>query len=372
MAYPNGNSTNLEDYYNSTSGERVVQAFLMIVLALLSLAGNGIVAFIVILQQRLRSLSNILLANLACVDLVKSGILIPLLTATIITHPSESPLKGRVVCLILLSFSAFVGTVTVLAYVIICMDRYIAVVHPIAYKQSWKSKTYVRCLFVVSPWAITAIIVFPTYIATHINEDIGDQTCTRYRAKYLTRTTTTVTSLCIFIVSLFALIVLYALIFKSVRQLAKRRIQFVSAENSHRVEERARKLEINTAKTTAITVAAYIFLWILYMIVILLRYRNYKSFWLDFLSLFFQYTSGVINPFLYFARIKELREGLKRVLRPRDWRYTRSASMTERSRRVSSGINLRSPIANRDVRCDESSVIYSCSGNSKEDKQVNV
>ena len=358
MSAQNGNNSEFDNtsnaFYNSSKEERIIQATLMVVLAVASLAGNGIVAFIVILQQRLRTLSNILLANLACIDLVKSGVLIPLLTATIVTHPSDSPLKGKQVCLILLSFSAFAGTVTVLAYVTICLDRYIAIVHPVAYKQSWKSKTSIRSLFVLSPWLIAAIVVFPIYIGSHIDVNIGEETCTRYRAEFLANTTTTAVSLTIFIVSLFALIVLYALLFNSVRELAKRRIQFVSAENSHRVEERVRKLEIHTAKTTAITVAAYVFLWILYMVVTLLRSQNYRSFWLDFLSLFFQYTSGVINPFLYFARIKELREGAKRIIRPRDWRYMRSASMTERSRRISSGANLRSPIAAH--RYDEGSV----------------
>lgn len=374
MASPNGNrsqyDTNTSDtFYNSTQGERIVQASLMIIVAIASLFGNGIVAFIVITQQRLRSLSNILLANLASIDLVKSGILIPLLTATLVTHPSESPLKGRVACLILLSFSAFASTVTVLAYVTICTDRYIAIVHPIAYKQSWKSKTIIRSLFVLSPWFIAAIVVFPTYIGSHIDVNIGEQTCTRYRARFLTNTTTTAVSLSIFIVSLFTLIVLYALLFNSVRELAKRRIQFVSAENSHRVEERVRKLEIHTAKTTAITVAAYVFLWILYMVVTLLRYQDYISFWLDFLSLFLQYTSGVINPFLYFARIKELRESLKGLIRTRDWRYTRSSSMTERSRRPS-GINLRSPPASH-AKYEESSAVNSHTG-SDENRPVKV
>ena len=372
MAVPNGNSSeydgNSNTVYKSSKEERIIQATLMIALAIASLAGNGIVAFIVIMQQRLRSLSNILLANLACIDLVKSGVLIPLLTATIVTHPSDSPLKGQVACLILLSFSAFAGTVTVLAYVTICIDRYIAIVHPVAYKQSWKSKTSIRSLFVLSPWIIAAIVVFPIYIGSHFDVDLGDKTCTQYRAQFLENTTTTAVSLSIFIVSLFALIVLYALLFNSVRELAKRRIQFVSAENSHRVEERVRKLEIHTAKTTAITVAAYVFLWIIYMVVTLLRYQNFKSFWLDFFSLFFQYTSGVINPLLYFARIKELREGLKRVMRPRDWRYTRSISVTERSRRASTGVNLRSPIASR---YDEGSVAGSGTG-SREDGPVNV
>ena len=375
MAAANGNASEYDDSlnssYNSTQRERIAQATLMVALAVASLFGNGIVAFIVIMQQRLRSLSNILLANLACIDLVKSGVLIPLLTATIVTHPSDSPLKGQVACLILLSFSAFASTVTVLAYVTICLDRYIAVVHPIAYKQSWKSKTSIRSVFVLSPWVIAAVVVFPTHIASHIDVNIGEKTCTRYREKFLADTTTTAVSLSIFIVSLFALIVLYALLFNSVRELAKRRIQFVSAENSHRVEERVRKLEIHTAKTTAITVAAYVFLWLLYMVVTLLRYQNYISFWLDFLSLFFQYTSGVINPFLYFARIKELREGLKRLFRPRDWRYTRSTSMTERTRRASSGVNLRSPMASHGGRYDEGSVAYSASG-SGEDGPANV
>jgi hypothetical protein len=373
MAAPNGNGSvhdnTSNSFYNSSKEERIIQASLMIILAIASLAGNGIVAFIVIMQQRLRSLSNILLANLACIDLVKSGVLIPLLTATIVTHPSDSPLKGQVACLILLSFSAFASTVTVLAYVTICTDRYIAVVHPIAYRQSWKSKTSIRSLFVLSPWFVAAIVVFPIYIGSHIDVNIGQETCTRYRAEFLANTTTTAVSLSIFIVSLFALIVLYALLFNSVRELAKRRIQFVSAENSHRVEERVRKLEIHTAKTTAITVAAYVFLWILYMIVTLLRYQDYISFWLDFLSLFFQYTSGVINPFLYFARIKELRDGLKRLIRPRDWRYARTTSMTERSRR--SGINLRSPIASNDVKYDEGSAVGSGTG-SAEDGPANV
>ena len=104
------------------------------------------------------------------------------------------------------------------------------------------------------------------------------------------------------------------------------------------------------------------------MVVTLLRYQDYISFWLDFLSLFFQYTSGVINPFLYFARIQELRDGLKRAIRPREWRYARSTSMTERNRRASSGVNLRSPIASR---YDEGSVGGSGTG-SREDGPANV
>lgn len=327
----------------------------MIALAIASLLGNGIVASIVVMRERLRSLSNILLANLAFIDLLKSGVLIPLLTSTMVTTPEDSPLKGQVSCLTLLSFSAFAATVTTLAYVTIAIDRFIAVVHPVSYKQPWKSRTAIRCLFVMSPWVIAACVVFPIYIGSHIDLDIGEKSCSMYRAEFMGNTTTTVVSLSIFVVSLFALIILYALLFNSLRKLAKRRIQFVSTENSQRVEERVRKMEIHTAKTTAMTVAAYIFLWILYMVATLLRYQDYRSFWLDFLSLFIQYTSGVINPLLYFARIRQFHEELLRLCHPRRRRYARPTSVTERSRRISSAVNLRSPVGSNDVKADEGS-----------------
>lgn len=337
MASDNGNNST-RDNYQSTKEEIAIQAMLMVALAIACLLGNGIVACIVIMREKLRSLSNILLANLAFIDLLKSGILIPLLTSTMLLTSEDSPLKGRVACLILLSFSAFAATVSMLAYVTIAIDRFIAVVHPVTYKQPWKSRTSVRCVFVMSPWVIAALVVFPIYITSHIDVRLGDVACSRYRGEFMGNETTTAVSLSIFVVSLFTLIVLYALLFISVRQLGNRRIQFVSTENSQRVEERVRKMEIHTAKTTAMTVAAYVFLWILYMVATLLRFQDYKSFWLDFLSLFFQYTSGLINPLLYFARIRQFKEELLRLCNPRRKRYARPSSITERSRRTSNEI----------------------------------
>lgn len=352
MASDNGNENATDTYYKSSKEEVAIQSILMVALAIASLLGNGIVAYIVIMREKLRSLSNILLANLAFIDLLKSGILIPLLTSTMLLTPKDSPLKGRVACLILLSFSAFAATVSMLAYVTIAIDRYVAVVHPVTYKQPWKSRSSVRFGFVMSSWVIAACVVFPTYIMSHIDVDIGEKSCSRYRAEYMGNETTTAVSLSIFVVSLFTLIVLYALLFNSLRQLAKRRIQFVSTENSQRVEERVRKMEIHTAKTTAMTVVAYVFLWILYMVATLLRFQDYKSFWLDFLSLFFQYTSGLINPLLYFARIRQFKEELLRLFHPKR-RYARALSLsTERSRRTSVAAKLATPNASLELRTE--------------------
>lgn len=353
MAFANGNSGNKsQSSYKSSEEERIIQASLMVVLAIVSLLGNGVVAFIVIMRERLRTLSNILLANLASIDLVKSGILIPFLTSTMVITSEDSPLKGKIPCLILLCFSAFGATVSTLAYVTIAIDRYIAIVHPVTYKQPWKSRTSARCLFVLSPWVIAAGVVFPIYIGSHIQAENIDVSCSEYRAKFMGNPITTAVSLSIFALSLFALIILYALLFNSIRQLAKRRIQSASTENSQRVEERVRKMEIDIAKTTAMTVVAYIFLWSLYTVATLLRLQDYVSFWLDFLSLFLQYTSGVINPVLYFARIREFHEELLTLCQPRWRRYARPASTTERTRRISSTVNLRSPASSLALKED--------------------
>ncbi|XP_032510685.2 trissin receptor [Danaus plexippus] len=146
--------------------------------------GNLLVILVVTLSRRLRSITNFFLANLAVADLCV-GVFCVFQNLTIYLIPSW--VFGDFLCKMYQFVHSLSYTASIFILVVICTERYFAIIHPITCKQILTS-TRLR-LVIVGVWITSAAYSAPKFIWVEtITNDLGDgrleTICIQHRMKY--------------------------------------------------------------------------------------------------------------------------------------------------------------------------------------------
>ncbi|XP_011351068.1 allatostatin-A receptor isoform X3 [Ooceraea biroi] len=123
-------------------------------IGILGLAGNSLVVVVVAANPEMRSTTNILIINLAVADLLFIVFCIPF-TATDFVMPWPF---GNIWCKIVQYLIIVTAYASVYTLVLMSLDRFLAVVHPIA-SMSWRTKDH-AVLAICIAWAV--ILIFST------------------------------------------------------------------------------------------------------------------------------------------------------------------------------------------------------------------
>ncbi|CAH0725808.1 unnamed protein product, partial [Brenthis ino] len=146
--------------------------------------GNLLVILVVTLSRRLRSITNFFLANLAVADLCV-GVFCVFQNLTIYLIPSW--VFGDFLCKMYQFVHSLSYTASIFILVVICTERYFAIIHPITCKQILTS-TRLR-LVILGVWITSAAYSAPKFIWVEtITNDLGDghmeTICIQHRMKY--------------------------------------------------------------------------------------------------------------------------------------------------------------------------------------------
>lgn len=165
------NTTNISYTVSITSGdynpaEVYTYIALEIVIAILSLVGNGLVLMAIWKFRTLRTPTNWLVASLAVADIAVAIFAIPsailLRLGLFVTHAEcpytvPGPSVGEVTCLLIISSVLFLTQVSIFSLTVIAIDRFIAINYPFKYQSLMTSKKFTKlCTAIV--WILGALI----------------------------------------------------------------------------------------------------------------------------------------------------------------------------------------------------------------------
>jgi hypothetical protein len=121
-----------EDYIYDKIYIRVIFMSVYTIVFCLCFFGNLLVILVVTLSRRLRSITNFFLANLAVADFC---VAIFCVYQNLLIYIVDSWMLGEFLCKMYLFIQSLSNTASIFILVIICIERYFAIIYPITCKQ---------------------------------------------------------------------------------------------------------------------------------------------------------------------------------------------------------------------------------------------
>ena len=258
--------------------------FMIAVVMFGSIIGNSIICLLLLRFKTLRTVPNILITNLALIDIVNALTNMLLL---IMWYICKVPfLKGRPISWFVVSWYVLFLHLTVFSLIVLTMDRYGAIVHGLRY-YSWKTinKAKVAVLLV---WFLAAAYTYGMF-TLGLDIDLGDAPVLMYRIHYL-RKFGRHFIIPGYLVSFTIMIILGIAIWRTLRTQRKRISTFCSVS-------RQIKTDVKTAKTIGLTVVAFFCMGIFPML--LHNIATIHGSWPHFLAFFLMHLNSIANPVIY-------------------------------------------------------------------------
>ncbi|XP_033327575.2 trissin receptor-like [Megalopta genalis] len=148
----------IEDYIFDRTDVRVIFITLYTVVFVCCFFGNLMVIFVVSFSRRLRSITNFFLANLAVADLCVGVFCV---YQTLTNYLTNSWQLGNFLCKVYMFVHALSYTASVLILVLVCVERYLAIVYPIKCR-SVLTRRRLR-LVVAVVWLMAAVYASPRF-----------------------------------------------------------------------------------------------------------------------------------------------------------------------------------------------------------------
>ena len=262
---------------------------LMIAVAMIGcIIGNSIICILLIRFKTLRTVPNILIVNLAIVDILNALTNMPLFIMWYICKADH--LKGRPVSWFICSWYVLFMWLTVFNLTVLTMDRFGAIVLGFRY-HSWKTvnKAKITVLFV---WLLAAAYTYGMF-TLGLDIDIGDAPVLKYRIKYFKFGRYFIVPG--FLVPLTIMLIMGVAIWLTVRMHRK------SLSKFYPVLKQVRS-DVKTAKTIGLTVIAFLCLGVLPMS--LHSIAKMHGTWPHFLAYFLMYLNCMANPIIYSLRTR--------------------------------------------------------------------
>ncbi|XP_048577261.1 neuromedin-U receptor 2-like [Nematostella vectensis] len=317
-------TTQAANHINTCSNSHsIIQISMIVVVMAVSIIGNGAVCALLLRFKTLRTVPNILVANLALIDVVNACVNMPLF---IMWYQCKVPyIGGPAVSWFTISFYVLFMNLTVVSLVVLMLDRYGAIVHGLRY-HSWKTRN--KALFSVFVIWFCACAYTYGQFAMGIHVDIGPQPAWMYRMEYF-KIFGRPFVLTGYVVPLFVISILGILIWRQVRMSTIA----ISPQSSLGSDIKHRR-DVATAKTVGLTILAYF--WFGFFPVLLHSVAKIHGSWVHFFAYWFIHVSSMANPIIYSLRTQRFRLTLTLLLREPCGKS--QPSMTSSSMVPSSGV----------------------------------
>ena len=264
--------------------EHILHTLMISVVMMGSMFGNSIICLLLIRFKCLRTVPNILIANLAVVDLINALTNMPLFIMWYICKVSY--LKGRSISWFIVAWYVLFMWLTVFNLTVLAMDRFGAIVYGLRY-HCWKTlnKAKVAVLFV---WLLAAAYTYSMFTLM-LDIDLGDAPVLSYRRHYLDKLGRKFI-IPGFLVPFAFMVIMGVAMWHTVRIHSKRWSTF------RFVRKQARN-DVKTAKTIGLTVLAFFFMGVLPML--LHNIAKIHGSWIHFLAYFLMHLNSMANPIIY-------------------------------------------------------------------------
>ncbi|KAL9969546.1 hypothetical protein ACROYT_G021773 [Oculina patagonica] len=282
------------------NAEHVSHILMISVVIIGSIFGNSIICLLLIRFKTLRTVPNILIANLAVIDILNALTNMPLL---IMWYICKVPyLKGRPISWFIVSWYVLFMYLTVFNLTALTMDRFGAIVHGLRY-HCWKTvnKAKVAVLFV---WLSAAAYTYGMF-TLGLDIDLGDAPVLVYRIHYL-KTFGRHFIIPGFLVPFGIMLVIGIAIWRTVRLQSKRWSTF-------RFVRKQAKNDMKTAKTIALTVMAFFCMGVFPML--LHNIAKIHGSWPHFLAFFLTHLNSMANPIIYSLKTPRFRKAFFLLLK---------------------------------------------------------
>ncbi|XP_058402253.1 histamine H2 receptor [Diceros bicornis minor] len=290
---------------------KITVGMILVVLILITIAGNVVVCLAVGLNRRLRSLTNCFIVSLAITDLLLGLLVLPF-SAFYQLYNTWS--FGEVFCDIYTSLDVMLCTASILNLFMISLDRYCAVTDPLRYPVLVTPARVTISLVLI--WVISITLSF---LSIHLgwnsrNEtsmsDISKVNHTALKCKVQVNLVYgLVDGLVTFYLPLLVMCVTYYRIFKIARDQA-RRIHQVSSWRAATIKEH------KATVTLAAVMGAFIICWFPYFTVFVyrgLRGDDAVNEVFEAIVLWLGYANSALNPILYAALNRDFRMAYQQV-----------------------------------------------------------
>ncbi|XP_010620448.1 histamine H2 receptor isoform X5 [Fukomys damarensis] len=279
---------------------KITISVVLIVLILITVAGNVVVCLAVGLNRRLRSLTNCFIVSLAVTDLLLGLLVLPF---SAIYQLSCKWSFSKVFCNIYTSLDVMLCTASILNLFMISLDRYCAVTDPLRYPVLI---TPVRvAISLVFIWVISITLSF---LSIHLgwnsrNETSKDNDTILKCKVQVNEVYGLVDGLVTFYLPLLIMCITYFRIFKIAREQAKR-INHIGSWKAATIREH------KATVTLAAVMGAFIICWFPYFTVFV--YRGLKgddavNEVFEAIVLWLGYANSALNPILYAALNRDFR-----------------------------------------------------------------
>ena len=264
--------------------ERVSQIIMIAVVMMSSIIGNSVICLLLVRFKTLRTVPNILIANLAAVDIINALTNMPLF---IMWYICEVPfLKGRSISWFIVGWYVLFMWLTVFNLTVLTMDRFGAIVHSLRY-HSWKTinKAKVAVVFI---WLLAAAYTYGM-LTLGLCIDIGHAPVLEYRRLYLSKFGRHFI-LPGYLVPFTIMLIVGVYIRRTVRRHTRRLSTFCSVAKQV-------KRDVKTAKTIGLTVVAFFCMGVFPMF--LHSISTAHGTWPHFLAYFLIHLNSMANPIIY-------------------------------------------------------------------------
>ncbi|GAB1865732.1 Galanin receptor type 1 [Camponotus japonicus] len=323
--------------YNRKLVESIVEVVVPLffgIIGILGLAGNSLVVVVVAANPGMRSTTNILIINLAVADLLFVIFCIPF-TATDFVLPYWP--FGNVWCKIVQYLIIVTAYASVYTLVLMSLDRYLAVVHPIA-SMSWRTENH-AILAIGVTWVVILALSAPALVIhgeihyVFHEEDGPPENLTACRV--LSQYDWTSFQVSFFFMSYVLPLVLICIFYMSV---------LIKLWRGARVSAESRRGRRRVTRLVFVVVGVFAACWCPIQVILVSKSLDVfplttTTIMVQIVSHILAYTNSCVNPFLYAFLSDNFRKAFRKIIycRPRAEQNNRLGPATRTTRAASSG-----------------------------------
>lgn len=283
------------------------QASISVVLLTVSSFANGLVFFLLVRFKTLQTAHNILVADLAVVDLLNIVINVPLFVCYAVLDLDV--FQGRLTAWLLSTLHVLFAYLTLTTMFMMMTDRFMAIRFPFSYRHIKTKKRILVAIFV--KWLLSFVAVFSVYGPLY-NVNLGDSPVLEYRMTYNRESNAAIPRILAPLV-LLGSVFLYLFSWYTLKRHA--RVNLPRAQ--HRTGRKRKEKAINTILFIIILFCASFVPEILRSTRPLELVGKAKQ-WLLFGLSFLIFLPSAVNPFVYFRRVERFRLALKQLMTRRE------------------------------------------------------